>query len=228
MATIAATFADPLVDHDPFGRRRDPVTFAQPALIGGTGLIVQEHRHPTNFGQHDLSLDNTVAIPDFHRIWQSDRVVGANVVGGDQHLLHALRQQDSCHRWHIGGPLSVLATGHRDDPVDQDLEGHIGSGGNRGAHGQLATVGVCSIAHVLDQMGRVNERFHPDPLRAFVAHAGDADDVADAFGIHHGDHRRTADACSNDRAVGHLGAGVVGATGTEIRGAAHGERDQIS
>ncbi len=56
---------------------------------------------------------------------------------------------------------------------------------------------------------RLDEGRHADPLGALVAHAGEAGDVADAFGIHQQRHRVAADPRADQRAVGDFGAAVV-------------------
>ena len=66
----------------------------------------------------------------------------------------------------------------------------------------------------------LHEGRHADPLRALLAHARHAHDVADSLRIHEQRHGVAADAGTDHGAVGYLGGTIVRAAGTEIRRAA--------
>ena len=99
-------------------------------------------------------------------------------------------------------------------------------GGDRGADGERAGVEERAVAEVLDDVVALDEGRHADPLGALVAHRGEPDDVADPLGLHQGDHGVAADAGTDQRALGHVGAEVVRAAGAEERRAVDRQRDQ--
>ncbi len=84
---------------------------------------------------------------------------------------------------------------------------------------------VRAVTEVLDEMGRADERRHPDPLRSLASHAREPDDVAHALGLHHRHHRMAADPAPDERAWIGAGAAVVGAPRAVERSPIHRERD---
>ncbi len=80
-----------------------------------------------------------------------------------------------------------------------------------------------AVADVLQQvLAGPQERFHPDPLRALVAHLRQPGYFADRVRLHHQHQRVAADAAADHRAGRYLGRAVVRAAGAEVRRA----RDQ--
>ena len=75
------------------------------------------------------------------------------------------------------GAGRVLAAGHGDGAVVEDLVGDVAAGRHRGADGQRAGVEVGAVAEVLDEVVGVDERLDADPLRALAAHLRVAGDV---------------------------------------------------
>ena len=90
---------------------------------------------------------------------------------------------------------------------------------------------AATAAEVLDEVSLLDEGRQADPLGPFAAHLGDAEDFPDAFLGHERDDGVTADARSDERAFGHLGARRVGAARTEPRhplgGAGDGDGDSF-
>ena len=80
-----------------------------------------------------------------------------------------------------------------------------------------------AVTEVLDEVIALDERRHADPLRALVAHRRDPGEIADAVGVHEHHHRVAADAAADQRALGHLGGGVVRAARAEVRHASRGD-----
>ena len=114
-------------------------------------------------------------------------------------------------------PFGILATGHSNRAVPQQLVGDIHAGRDSGLDGQLPRVEERAIAQVLEDVVGLYEVAHADPLGALVTHAGQAGDVANSFWIHEQGHGVAANTGADDCPVGHLGAAVVGAAGTEER-----------
>ena len=122
----------------------------------------------------------------------------------------------------------VLAAGHGDGAVVEDLVGDVAAGRHRGPDGQRAGVEVGAVAQVLDEVVGADERLDADPLGALPAHLGVAGDRADPLGVHHQHHAVAADAAAHERALRHLGAGVVGAARAEERAAGGQQVDQLA
>ena len=125
-------------------------------------------------------------------------------------------------------PACVLAAGHGDGAVVEDLVGDVAAGGHRGPDGQRAGVEVGAVAQVLDEVVGADERLDADPLGALAAHLGGAGDRADPLRVHEQDHAVAADAAAHERPLRHLGAGVVGAARAEERGAAGQQVEQLA
>ena len=130
--------------------------------------------------------------------------VAGEVVGGDDDPLDPFEEELLHDAGHVHLALRVLAAGHRHGAVVEQLEGDVDAGGDGGTHGERAGVEVRAVADVLDDVLAVDERRHPDPLRALVAHRREPGDVADPLGLHQGDHRVAADASADERARGTL------------------------
>ena len=92
-------------------------------------------------------------------------------------------------------------------------------------HGERPGVEERAVAEVLDEVGAVEERRHPDPLRSLVAHRGEPGDVADPLGVHQGDHRVAADPAADERPLRVARAQVVRAAAAVERRAVDRERD---
>src|SRR5689334_16186529 len=88
---VAAAFAHRLVDVDAERRVLELAPLAQPALLGGAALIVDEDGHARNRAQHPLRLVEPIAVPDFGAATpQRALVVLVRVVRRDDDLLDAL------------------------------------------------------------------------------------------------------------------------------------------
>jgi len=87
---LAAALAHPLVDHDPFGDRGELAALAQPALLGGAAVVVQEHGDAVEGGELALHGGEVVAVADRRDRVQRDPAVLRGVVGGDHDPAHPL------------------------------------------------------------------------------------------------------------------------------------------
>ena len=107
----------------------------------------------------------------------------------------------------------VLATGHRDDAVGQDLERHVGARGDGLPHREEARVGERAVAHVLEAVRLAAEHRRADPLRTLATHLGGAGRAV----AREQRHAVAPDATAGDRPFGHDRRPVVRAPGAEVR-----------
>ena len=113
------------------------------------------------------------------------------LVGDDGDLAHALGFEQAGDRRHVEiAGLHLLAAGHGDRVVVEDLEGDVGAGRDGGADRQRARVVEGAVADVLEDMRARAERRLAEPGRALAAHLGEAAGVA----VHPLDHEVAADA----------------------------------
>ena len=216
-AAVAAALADSFVDHYSLCRRGLRAALACPPRFGRALLIVDQHRHALDAGEQLLGLDQAVAMPHFDTGRQCTAAIGGGIVGGDEHPGHTCGQQPGRHIGHLELPGRILPARHGDSPVPQQLVGDVGARGHRAGDCQLTAVEIGAVAQVLEDVLRLDERRHADPLRAFLAHARQAHDVADPFGIHEQRHGVTADPGAHHGAVGHLSGAIVRAARAEVR-----------
>ena len=146
----------------------------------------------------------------------------ARLVGEHQDPAHALGVQLARELRHRHGPRRILAAGHRDRGVVQDLEGHVGAGRDRLADREGSRVEQRPVAELLEEVRHVHEGREAHPLGAFAPHLGDPDDVPPHV---HGE-AVTADPAGRHRALGHDGRPVVGAPRAEVRRPRQGERER--
>ena len=224
LAAVAAALADSLIDHDLLGGRRVRAALAVPALLGRAVLIVDQHGHAGDRGQLLLDLQRLGAVADLNATRQSLGLGFLDVIGGDDDLGDLLRLQQTQDLGQAHLADRVLAAGHGDGAVVEQLVGDVVSRGHGSAQGQGARVHEGAVADVLHHVTLVEEGGHPGPLDALAAHLGDAGDVADLLLIHHQHHGVAADAASDERAVRDLGRRVVRTAGAEVRGPGGGQR----
>ena len=164
-----------------------------------------------------LRVDDRVAMHTSTPLGEVDPAVLGGVVGGDGDVLDALGHQHLGHLGHRAQTGGVLAAGHRDGCVVEDLERHRRARGDGCLDRELAAVEVGAIAHVLEEVGVFDERRRADPLGAFATHLGDTHDVTGLFARDDADHAVTTNPGTDERAFWHQQAGVVRAAGTEER-----------
>src|SRR5690606_16902610 len=213
-AAVAAALAYQRVDEHALLRVRHPAALAAAALLGGAGLVVDEHAGALHLAQALLHCVELAAVEELDARGE-DGVVAplADVVGQHDDRLHALAAhlvRDLRH-----GKLAVhrLAAGHRHRVVVEDLVGDVDAGRDRLPDRQRAGVEVGAVAEVLEHVRRLRERRLPGPGDAFAAHVGEGVGAA----VHPSDHVVAADAGHRARALGHHGGGVVRAAAAVVR-----------
>ena len=152
------------------------------------------------------------------------QVAHAGIAGGvfrhDTDGLHALGLDLlGNHRGRLAG-LHMLAAGHRDRVIVEDLVGHVRAGGHRSADRETAGVRIGAVAEIDEHMVLVGRPVLADPADAFAAH------LARHVGLpvrHEVRHVMAADAGQRAAAFRHHGGGIVRTAGTEVR-RAHGRR----
>ena len=211
---IAAALADQLVDDHPLVGVGERAALAAAALLGGAGLVIDQSGDARHLAQPALHGVELVAMEDAHagREAGAERIL-ARLVGDDGDLLHALGFEQPGDRRHVEvAGLHLLAAGHGDRVVVEDLEGDVGAGGHGGAHRQRARMVEGAVADILEHVRARAERRLAQPGRALAAHLGEAAGVA----VHPLDHEVAADAGQRLGALGHVGRAAVRAAGAEI------------
>ena len=231
LAAVAAALADALVDDHARRGRRGLAALAGPAVLGGAALVVDEHGDAGFGGQLALDVGEVGAVADFHAIRATAHAArqgpagAGDVFGGHDDAADALGAQQPHDPRQVLLAHRVLAAGHGDGAVVQQLHGHVRAGGDQGTDGQGSGMEEGAVAEVLHQVPLGDEGPHANPLGALAAHLGRAGDVADAGRIHQKHHRVAADAAAHEAVAGDAGRRVVGAAGAEVRRPVrHGER----
>ncbi len=213
LAAIAAALADLRVDHHPRRRIVHQPALAPAPLLGGAGLIVDQHRGARHLAQLALDLVQLVAMADRDAGREAgiERIF-VRLIGHDHDLDGPFSRDLAADLGHGQRAVHGLAAGHGDRIVVEDLEGDVDAGGDRGADRHDAGMVVGAIADVLEDMVALGERRLADPARPLAAHLG----VDRVVAIHPLRHVVAADAGPRDAARRHPGRGVVRAAGAEI------------
>ena len=184
-ATIAAALADQLVDDHALVGVRVGAALAPPALLGGAGLVVEQERDAGGRGQFALDGVELVAMVQRRagRPLRARRIF-AGVVADDGDALHALGRDLPCHLVGREMPFRLLAAGHGDGVVVEQLVGEGNAGGDGPADRERAGMGIGAVAEILEDMAALRERRLADPVGAFAAHLGEAGGVA-VHPLHH-------------------------------------------
>ncbi len=189
------------------------MALAAAALLGGAGLVVDQDGDAGDFRELLLHGHEPVAVMDGEALGPV-LVLGVfpGLVGDDDDALDALGRHLA--RDHRDGERAVvvLAAGHGDRVIEQDLVGDVDAGRDRGADRQDAGVVIGAVAEILEYVLALGERRLADPVGALAAHLGEAQRVA----VHPDDHGVAADAGIGAHAFGHHGRAVVRAARAEI------------
>ena len=213
-AAIAAALADQLVDHHALVGVGIAAMLAAAALLGGAGLVVDQGGDARHLAQPPLHGVQLLARMDAHagREGGTERIA-AGVVGDHRDVRHALRLEQARDRRHVEvAGLHLLAAGHGDGVVVEDLEGDVGPGRLGGTDGQRAGMVEGAVADVLEDVRPGGERRLAEPGGPLAAHLGEAARVA----VHPLDHEVAADPGQRLGALGHVGRAAVRAAGAEI------------
>ena len=136
---VAAALADALVDHDPPRGRRQDSPVAPTALLGRAELVVDHDAHALDLLQ--VREDSLQVLPrtKFGRLRESGvGTVLSGVLAHDRDAANPLCLELSRQRRHGQRSRRVLAAGHRDRVVVEDLECHVHAGRDRRLHSQKA------------------------------------------------------------------------------------------
>ena len=211
---VAAALAHGLIDEQAQVRVHQFTLFAAPALLGGAGLLVDQHGDAGHLAQAALHRVELVAVVEFGvgGETRANRCVLGDVVADDHDALHAFGLDLARNRVDADHAVHRLAAGHGHRVVEQDLVGQRGLGGHGLAYRQVARVVVSAVAQVLEHVGRAREARMRHPVHALATHLYQAGGAA----VHPVGHEVAANAGARRRAFGHLGAGVVRAAGAEI------------
>ncbi len=214
LAAVAAALAHGRVDEGALGRVFQLAALAPTTLLGGAGLVIDDHRDALELAQltlHGIQIAPVMEAGDLRK-----------GLAGRVFVRFVTDQRDAFHAFIGDLPTELidpqftvdgLATGHGHRIVIEDLEGDVHPGGYRGAHGQTARVEVGAIAQVLEHVRGVGERRLADPVDALATHLGEGLGAA----VHPLHHVVTADAGRGAAAFGYFGGTVVRAAGAVMR-----------
>ena len=220
-ATIAAAFADLVVDENTALRLRQKAAFAAPSLFRGAHLVVNEHRHAADVPQFPLHGIDLVAVTDRRAGY---RRMAARLIGHDHDFSHALCKDLPDNAVDAQRAVMPLATGHRHGIVVEDFKGDVDAGRHAGPDRQQARMIVCTVAHVLEHVAPVAERQLADPVGAVCTHLG----IAVAAPIHPHDHVVAPRSGPAAAAFGHHRRAIVRAAGAEIGLAREGQDGAVA
>ena len=164
---------------------------------------MDEHRHPGHRGQHPLRLVEPAAVPHLDTAREPHAAIARGIVRGHDDAGHPFGREQPGDLRQRQGADGVLAAGHRDGAVVQQLVGDVDAGGHGGTDGERTGVVEGAVAEVLHEVLGVDERGHPDPLGALAAHLGQPGHLADLLVVHQQHHGVTADARADQRARRH-------------------------
>ena len=164
-AAVAAALADQLVDDDALVGIGERAALAAAALLGGAGLVVDQHGAAGDFAKLLLHRLQVVAVMDGDAL----RPFGAGriflrLVGDDDDALGAFGRDLRGDLRHREIAVVHLAAGHGDRVVVQDLVGDVDAGGDRGADRHVAGVVVGAVADVLEHVRRLENGASPIQL----------------------------------------------------------------
>ncbi len=132
---------------------------AGPPRLGGTRLVVDQHRDAVDLGQRLLRLDQAFATPHLGPVGQLDPRGTARASSVVMMIRRDPLGAGSCATVATGSwPFGVLAAGHRDRAVVEQLVGDVDPGRDRRLDRQLPRVEVGPVAEVLEEMGALDER----------------------------------------------------------------------
>ena len=203
-----------VVDKGPLGRIRELVALAPAALLGSTGLVVDQHGATRDVAQFTLHLVELGSIVEGDILGEQIMMV---IV-----LLRLIAEHDNplypfcCHLLGnpVDGDLPVhgLTAGHRHGVVEQDLVCNVDAGGHRLANRHGTGVEVGAFTQVLEHVGVAGIAALANPVDAFATH------LDEGFGVpaHPGRHEVTANAGQGLAPLRDLGGGVVWAARAEI------------
>ena len=206
-AAVAAAFADRFVDEHALGGFRILALLAAPALLGRTGLVVDQYRQTPNVAQFTLHRFHVLAVVDrdhrrqFRPVLVARQVLGDHRDAFDAFRRHLLRDQADRNL-----PVHRLSAGHGYGIVVENLVGDIDLGRERRADREMAGMEIGAVAEIGEYMCHLRERCLPDPGRAFAAHLAGGLVV---LGIDRRGHHVAANAGQRQTAFGYLGRGVV-------------------
>ena len=171
---VAAALAHRVVDEHALGGIGEGAALAAAALLGGAGLVVDQHGEAGDLAQLALHGIELVAMTDgdamreagIHRI-----LVG--LVGDDDHLLGALGLDLARDLGNRERAVMRLAAGHGDGVVVEDLVGDVDAGRRRLADRHQAGVVIGAVAEILEDVLLGSELSLADPRHALAAHVGD-------------------------------------------------------
>ena len=210
---IAAALADEVVDVRKPCRIDDRAALAPPPLLGGAGLLIDQHGDAGHLAQLTLHGVHVFARMDRDASGQIRRREMRGIIRHQRDPRHTLGAHGMRDRLHADRAVDRLTTGHGDCVVEQDLVGDVGLRRDRLADRHRAGVIIGAFAEILEHMRIAGEFRRRCPIDAFAAHL----DQRRGLAVHPARHEMAADASQRRRAFGHFRRRVVRAARAEIR-----------
>ena len=124
-AAIAAALADQLVDHHPHIRIGKCAALAAAALLGRTGLFVDEDGDALGLGKIALHAVEIVAMGDARARGKGARGKFLRLIGDDRDALGSLGFDRLRHLGNAHAAIERLPAGHGDGVIIEQLEGDV-------------------------------------------------------------------------------------------------------
>ena len=212
---VTASFTHCIVDEQALGGIFQSAFFAPAALLRGAGLHKNDDRSTVVFAQLALQGIHLVAVVQAVAGDAAELAApGLRMIADQSDPVDALRRHLLDQVGDRQGAVKRLAPGHRHRIVVEDFVGNAHPGGNRGANRQQPGVEVGAVTQVLEYVFGGGKWRLANPGRTLATHLGEGVGLAVR---HPGGHVVAADPAKGVTAFRHLGGGVVGAAGTEMR-----------
>ena len=221
---IAAALADQIVDHREFRRIRQLAPLAAAALFGGTGLLVDQHRHTLHLAQLTLHGVEFGARMQRGADGEVPHVKFLRHIRDQRDALHPLGPHGLRDAVHRDRAIHRLPAGHRHRIVEQDFVCDVGLGRDGLPDRQRAGMIIRAVPQILEHVAMAGVARGGRPVHALAAHL----DHPRGGAIHPIGHEVTANPRQRLGALRHAGGAVMRAAGTEIRRTiARGHGDQL-
>ena len=214
---IPAALADALVDQDPAGRLRQLPATAPAAFLRRAQLVVDHDRdtlHALEFRKYRFEILARAQLGGGRQLGRAG--VFGRVVTEHYDLADALGLEFARQGGHGQRSGGLLAAGHGNGIVVENLECDVDARGHGRLHGQATGVKVRAVTEILEDVLRAAEGLGADPRGAFGTHLKQVFDAA-AHIAHQAAHAVTADAASRDLALEQQRGAIVGAAGAVAR-----------
>jgi len=169
--TITATLAHQRIDEHPAGRGGHFAPLAAAAFFGGADLVIDQSGHPLGGAQLLLHGGQILARAQGDAGGKPRHAaVPAEIVRHHDDPRHTFIRQLAGDLRHGKSVFRMLAAGHGNRVVIQQLVGNIEPHRHGGANGEQAGMVIGAIAQIRENMGHVGKGGDSGPAHALSAH----------------------------------------------------------